>query len=95
LDVSVQAQVLNLLKNLQGKYGLTYIFISHDLSVVKFISDRILVMNRGQIVEEGPAESIYREPKEEYTRQLIASIPTGSLERIQERSGSRTKLSAS
>jgi peptide/nickel transport system ATP-binding protein len=86
LDVSVQAQVLNLLKNLQGKYGLTYIFISHDLSVVKFISDRILVMNRGQIVEEGPAESIYREPKEEYTRQLIASIPSGSLERIAERS---------
>lgn len=95
LDVSVQAQVLNLLKNLQGKYGLTYIFISHDLSVVKFISDRILVMNRGQIVEEGPAESIYREPKEEYTRQLIASIPTGSLERIAERQRLRTKLSAS
>lgn len=95
LDVSVQAQVLNLLKNLQGKYGLTYIFISHDLSVVKFISDRILVMNRGQIVEEGSAESIYREPKEEYTRQLIASIPTGSLERIAERQRLRTKLSAS
>jgi len=59
-------------------------FISHDLSVVKFISDRILVMNRGQIVEEGSSESIYREPQQ-YTRQLIASIPTGSLERIQQR----------
>lgn len=93
LDVSVQAQVLNLLKNLQGKYGLTYIFISHDLSVVKFMSDRILVMNQGQIVEEGSSENIYREPKEEYTRQLIASIPTGSPERI--RAASWERLSAS
>jgi peptide/nickel transport system ATP-binding protein len=81
LDVSVQAQVLNLLKELQSDFQLTYIFISHDLSVVKFMSDRILVMNRGQIVEEGTAESIYREPKEEYTQKLIASIPTGSPER--------------
>lgn len=84
LDVSVQAQVLNLLKELQDEFNLTYIFISHDLSVVKFMSDRILVMNRGQIVEQGSSESIYRTPKEEYTRALIASIPTGSLERIQE-----------
>lgn len=89
LDVSVQAQVLNLLKELQEEFKLTYIFISHDLSVVKFMSDRILVMNKGQLVEEGPAESIYREPKEEYTRTLIASIPTGSLERIQERQQQR------
>ncbi|MEB3179420.1 MAG: ABC transporter ATP-binding protein [Nostocaceae cyanobacterium] len=79
LDVSVQAQVLNLLKELQAEFNLTYIFISHDLSVVKFMSDRILVMNRGQIVEEGAAASIYQEPKEEYTKQLIASIPTGSV----------------
>ncbi len=85
LDVSVQAQVLNLLKELQSEFGLTYIFISHDLSVVKFMSDRILVMNRGQIVEQGIAENIYREPKEEYTQKLIASIPTGSRERIQKR----------
>lgn len=82
LDVSVQAQVLNLLKELQDEFQLTYIFISHDLSVVKFMSDRILVMNRGQIVEQGTAESIYREPKEAYTQKLIASIPTGSPERI-------------
>ena len=95
LDVSVQAQVLNLLKELQDEFNLTYIFISHDLSVVKFMSDRILVMNRGQIVEEGPAESIYREPQQDYTRQLIASIPTGSPERIQKRQRSQTKLSAS
>ncbi|MBD2362167.1 ABC transporter ATP-binding protein [Anabaena minutissima FACHB-250] len=82
LDVSVQAQVLNLLKELQDEFQLTYIFISHDLSVVKFMSDRILVMNRGEIVEQGTAESIYREPKEAYTQKLIASIPTGSPERI-------------
>ncbi|MBV6622228.1 MAG: ABC transporter ATP-binding protein [Rivularia sp. (in: Bacteria)] len=82
LDVSVQAQVLNLLKELQEEFELTYIFISHDLSVVKFISDRILVMNRGEIVEQGNAEQIYREPKEEYTQKLIASIPTGSPERM-------------
>ncbi|WP_375472597.1 ABC transporter ATP-binding protein [uncultured Nostoc sp.] len=85
LDVSVQAQVLNLLKELQEDFQLTYIFISHDLSVVKFMSDRILVMNRGQIVEEGTSESIYLEPKEEYTQKLIAAIPTGSAERVRNR----------
>ncbi|MGK7878268.1 MAG: ABC transporter ATP-binding protein [Xenococcaceae cyanobacterium] len=80
LDVSVQAQVLNLLKELQDEFGLTYIFISHDLSVVKFMSDRIIVMNRGKIEEISPAEQIYRAPQKEYTRQLISSIPTGGLE---------------
>lgn len=77
LDVSVQAQVLNLLKELQGEFGLTYIFISHDLSVVKFMSDRMIVMNQGKIEEMGAAEDIYRQPQTEYTRQLINSIPTG------------------
>ncbi len=77
LDVSVQAQVLNLLKELQQEFNLTYIFISHDLNVVKFMSDRILVMNQGQIVEQSDAESIYRSPQQEYTRRLIAAIPTG------------------
>ena len=77
LDVSVQAQVLNLLKELQDEFGLTYIFISHDLSVVKFMSDRIVVMNQGKIEEIGPAEQVYDRPQREYTRQLIASIPTG------------------
>ena len=85
LDVSVQAQVLNLLKELQADFQLTYIFISHDLSVVKFLSDRILVMNQGKIVESGTSESIYLEPKEEYTQKLIAAIPTGSPERIRNR----------
>ncbi|AFW96758.1 ABC transporter-like protein [Anabaena sp. 90] len=87
LDVSVQAQVLNLLKELQEKLKLTYIFISHDLSVVKFLSDRILVMNQGKIVESGTSDSIYLEPKEEYTQKLIAAIPTGSPERIRNRIG--------
>ncbi len=90
LDVSVQAQVLNLLKELQDEFELTYIFISHDLSVVKFISDRILVMNRGEIVESGSAEEIYREPKEEYTQKLIASIPTGSPERMRNQQSVRS-----
>ena len=75
LDVSVQAQVLNLLKDLQDELGLSYVFISHDLSVVKFMSDMMAVMNEGKIVEFGPADSIYSNPKENYTRRLIESIP--------------------
>ncbi|MGI4803745.1 MAG: ABC transporter ATP-binding protein [Janthinobacterium lividum] len=75
LDVSVQAQVLNLLKELQREFNLTYIFISHDLSVVKHIADRMMVMNKGEIVEIGDPEQIYYHPKEAYTQNLIASIP--------------------
>jgi peptide/nickel transport system ATP-binding protein len=75
LDVSVQAQVLNLIKDLQREFGLTYIFISHDLAVVKHISDRILVMNKGKIEEEGFPEQIFYAPKADYTRKLIAAIP--------------------
>ncbi|MFB2876519.1 ABC transporter ATP-binding protein [Floridanema aerugineum] len=90
LDVSVQAQVLNLLKEIQHEFGLTYIFISHDLSVVKFMSDRIMVMNSGKIEEIDIADIIYREPKKEYTRQLINSIPTGSLARIKQRQQQRS-----
>jgi peptide/nickel transport system ATP-binding protein len=75
LDVSVQAQVLNLLKELQEEFGLTYIFISHDLSVVKFMSDRIMVMNKGKIEELNSAEAIYTDPQQEYTRKLIDAIP--------------------
>ncbi len=85
LDVSVQAQVLNLLKKLQQDRGLTYIFISHDLSVVKFMSDMMAVMNGGKIIEFGPSDLIYAEPREEYTKKLIASIPDASLEKIRER----------
>ncbi|MEL7506694.1 MAG: ABC transporter ATP-binding protein [Cyanobacteria bacterium J06554_1] len=84
LDVSVQAQVLNLLKELQSEFGLTYVFISHDLGVVKFMSDRIMVMNQGRLEELGPADEIYNHPQQEYTQQLISAIPAGTLERIQE-----------
>jgi peptide/nickel transport system ATP-binding protein len=77
LDVSVQAQVLNLLNDLKKEFGFTVIFISHDLSVVRYISDRIMVMNKGKIEESGEAEALYNKPKNEYTRQLIASVPKG------------------
>ena len=76
MDVSVQAQVLNLLRNLQQKRQLTYLFISHDLSVVKFISDEVVVMNAGKIVESGTAQELYANPREDYTKDLISSIPS-------------------
>lgn len=85
LDVSVQAQVLNLLKDLQQEFNLTYIFISHDLSVVKFVSDRIMVMNQGRIEEIGPSEAIYNSPQKPYTQQLIAAIPDAKLDDIRQR----------
>ena len=94
LDVSVQAQVLNLLLDLQEKYGLSYIFISHDLSVVKFMSDRLLVMNQGQVVESGYAEDIYRNPQHEYTQKLIDAIPKGRLSDIEAALERRKKLRA-
>ena len=89
LDVSVQAQVLNLLVQLRDEFKLTYIFISHDLSVVKFISDRIAVMNAGKIVEMGAANTIYAHPQQDYTRNLIEAIPIGSVEAIRKRVAER------
>jgi peptide/nickel transport system ATP-binding protein len=77
LDVSVQAQVLNLLIDLRQKMDFTCIFISHDLSVVKFISDRMMVMNKGKIEELGASDAIYNNPQKDYTRQLIEAIPKG------------------
>jgi peptide/nickel transport system ATP-binding protein len=82
LDVSVQAQVLNLLNDLKREFKFTYIFISHDLSVVKFMSDRMAVMNKGKIVELGEADSIYMNPQTDYTKKLINSIPKGQLDDI-------------
>ena len=77
LDVSVQATVLNLLLDLQQEFGLTYVFISHDLAVVKYMADDILVMSQGEVVERGLAEDIYRNPQHAYTRQLLQAIPKG------------------
>jgi len=90
LDVSVQAQVLNLLVQLRDEFKLTYIFISHDLSVVKFISDRIAVMNAGKIVETGTAQSIYAAPEQDYTRRLISAIPLGTVDVIKRRMADRS-----
>ena len=82
LDVSVQAQVLNLLNELRAVFNFTYIFISHDLSVVKFMADRMIVMNKGVIEEIGDADEIYENAQSEYTKKLISSIPKGQLEDI-------------
>jgi peptide/nickel transport system ATP-binding protein len=79
LDVSVQAQILNLLNQLKKEFNLTYIFISHDLSVVRFMSDRIAVMKNGKIEEIGDADQIYFNPQSEYTKKLISSIPKGKV----------------
>jgi peptide/nickel transport system ATP-binding protein len=78
LDVSVQAQVLNLLQDLQDEYKMSYIFISHDLSVVKYISDQVMVMHHGSVVELGDSDELYRNPQQAYTRQLLAAIPRGA-----------------
>jgi peptide/nickel transport system ATP-binding protein len=82
LDVSVQAQVLNLLNELKREFDFTYIFISHDLSVVKFMSDRMVVMNKGKVEEMGDADEIYNNPQTEYTKNLINAIPKGQLDDI-------------
>jgi peptide/nickel transport system ATP-binding protein len=82
LDVSVQAQVLNLLNDLKKEFGFTSIFISHDLSVVRYISNRILVMYKGKIVEQGTAEQVYHAPQNDYTKRLISSIPGKQIGRL-------------
>ncbi len=89
LDVSVQAQVLNLLIDLREQYQFTYIFISHDLSVVKFMSDRMVVMNSGKIEEMGDADEIYNNPQREYTQKLISAIPKGELSDIEARAAQK------
>jgi peptide/nickel transport system ATP-binding protein len=91
LDVSVQAQVLNLLNKLKEEFNFTYIFISHDLSVVKFIADRIVVMNNGKIVETGYPEDLYQRPTQEYTQKLIKAIPKGDLADIRKAQLKRMK----
>jgi oligopeptide transport system ATP-binding protein len=91
LDVSIQAQILNLLKDLQKEFGLAYLFIAHDLAVVRTMSDRIAVMNRGKIVEYGPAEQVYTHPRDEYSQALLAAVPVPDPRRMRERRAERRK----
>jgi oligopeptide transport system ATP-binding protein len=92
LDVSIQAQILNLLKDLQRDFGLTYLFISHDLAVVRAMSDEIAVMNQGELVEVGAAEQVYLSPKDEYTKALFAAVPVPDPRRQRERKAERARL---
>jgi ABC-type oligopeptide transport system ATPase subunit len=92
LDVSIQAQILNLLKDLQRDLGLAYLFVAHDLAVVRTMSDRIAVMNKGKLVEMGPAAQVYRNPQDEYTKALLAAVPVPDPRRMRERKRERRKL---
>jgi ABC-type oligopeptide transport system ATPase subunit len=92
LDVSIQAQILNLLKDLQRDFGLTYLFISHDLAVVRTMADEIAVMNKGKLVEVGPAEQVYSNPKDVYTKALFTAVPVPDPKRQRERKAERAKL---
>jgi oligopeptide transport system ATP-binding protein len=91
LDVSIQAQILNLLKDLQREFGLAYLFIAHDLAVVRTMADRIAVMNRGRIVESGPAEQVYTTPRDPYSQALLAAVPVPDPRRMRERRAERRK----
>jgi ABC-type oligopeptide transport system ATPase subunit len=92
LDVSIQAQILNLLKDLQHDFGLTYLFVAHDLAVVRSMSDRIAVMNRGKLVELGPAEEVYTNPKDDYTKALLTAVPIPDPRKMKERKLERRRL---
>jgi ABC-type oligopeptide transport system ATPase subunit len=91
LDVSIQAQILNLLKDLQQEFGLTYLFIAHDLAVVRTMSDRIAVMAQGKIVETGTADEVYASPRHEYTKALLAAVPVPDPRRMRARKAERRR----
>jgi oligopeptide transport system ATP-binding protein len=92
LDVSIQAQILNLLKDLQRDLGLAYLFVAHDLAVVRTMSDNIAVMNKGKLVEIGRAEDVYTNPQQDYTKALLAAVPVPDPRRMRERKRERRKL---
>jgi oligopeptide transport system ATP-binding protein len=92
LDVSIQAQILNLLKDLQRDFQLTYLFIAHDLAVVRSMSDRIAVMNRGELVEIGHAEQVYTNPQNDYTKALLSAVPIPDPRAMKERKAARRRL---
>jgi oligopeptide transport system ATP-binding protein len=92
LDVSIQAQILNLLKDLQKEFNLAYLFVAHDLAVVRTMSDRIAVMNKGKIVETGLAEEVYTNPKDIYTKALLAAVPVPDPRKMRIRREERRKL---
>ncbi|RWX75040.1 dipeptide ABC transporter ATP-binding protein [Neorhizobium lilium] len=94
LDLSVQAQVLNLLADLQDEFGLTYVFISHDLSVVRYIADEVMVMYFGEAVEHGTREEVFSDPKHDYTRTLFAATPRADVESIRARIASKKAAAA-
>jgi dipeptide transport system ATP-binding protein len=94
LDLSVQAQVLNLLADLQEEFGLTYVFISHDLSVVRYIADEVMVMYYGEAVEYGTRDAVFSDPQHAYTRTLFAATPKADVESIRARMAKRGKLAA-
>jgi oligopeptide transport system ATP-binding protein len=92
LDVSIQAQILNLLNDLQGQFGLAYLFIAHDLAVVRTMSDRIAVMENGKLVETGVASEVYNNPRNDYTKRLLAAVPVPDPRKMRERREERRRL---
>ena len=94
LDLSVQAQILNLLKDLQDEFGLTYVFISHDLSVVRYIADEVMVMYFGDVVEHGTRDAVFSDPQHEYTRTLFAATPRADVESIKARIARKAALAS-
>jgi oligopeptide transport system ATP-binding protein len=92
LDVSIQAQILNLLKDVQRDFGLSYLFVAHDLAVVRAVSDDIAVMEKGKLVELGPADRVYSRPEHDYTKALLAAVPVADPRRMRERKAERRRF---